>query len=783
MTSNSSDENIDIKQIIGGYLRFWKLILLTLSISIVIGFLYLTYTKQTYNVEATLLIKEDNPNGITDQLSAFEGLGLNLGGSTNKIENEIELLKSRSLYTSVVKDLRLNINYFDLNSIKEDEIFSRLPIKINLIKGDSSIYNINSSFEIRKISNSKFEITDELTNKKAVHTLGEKVKTSIGEILFIPTQYYFSNNFHILIKFTNFDKVIYDLHKSINVDLVNKESDVISLNTNCTNLDKGKEILKKIIEIHIKDAITDKNEISTNTLKFINERINFITQELTNVEETVSSFKSNNKIFDLASNANMFLENENDNEKLLSENIIQIQLTEFIIDHLKNNKSNELLPYNIGISNIAIDNLINNINNLILERNKLLTRSSDNNPVIINLENQISSLKGNLKESLNSHKNSLKISNKIFIKEKSFFERKLNSAPKQEKDFREIARQQQVKETLYLFLLQKREETAISEAVTVSNIKVIDQPYSDKKVTSPKKSIVLLISIILGLFIPITIIHVINLFDTKIHNKSQISQLGIPYIGDIPISENKNKLVVGKTERSGIAEAFRLLRTNINFLIPSSTKGAKSIFITSTLSNEGKSFIALNLAATLGLSGKKVALIGLDLRAPKLLQYINEKKSSGITSFIIDSKTTLQNICIQIPENENLTIIPSGPIPPNPAELLMSDRLNELFEDLKTKFDYLVVDTAPVGLVADSLLLNKYADLFIYVARANYLDKKLLNIPENLFDERKLKNMTLLLNCSDHKRSNGYGYTYGYGELSGYLSSSKKTWYQKIWKK
>ena len=201
------------------------------------------------------------------------------------------------------------------------------------------------------------------------------------------------------------------------------------------------------------------------------------------------------------------------------------------------------------------------------------------------------------------------------------------------------------------------------------------------------------------------------------------------------------------------------------------------------MSNEGKSFIALNLAATLGLSGKKVALIGLDLRAPKLLQYINEKKSSGITSFIIDSKTTLQDICIQIPENENLTIIPSGPIPPNPAELLMSDRLNELFEDLKTKFDYLVVDTAPVGLVADSLLLNKYADLFIYVARANYLDKKLLNIPENLFDERKLKNMTLLLNCSDHKRSNGYGYTYGYGELSGYLSSSKKTWYQKIWKK
>ena len=292
-----------------------------------------------------------------------------------------------------------------------------------------------------------------------------------------------------------------------------------------------------------------------------------------------------------------------------------------------------------------------------------------------------------------------------------------------------------------------------------------------------------IIAFILGLIIPIGIIYIINLFDTKIHNNSEILNLGIPYIGDIPITDSKSKLVVGLAERSSVAEAFRLLRTNVNFLIPSAKNSAKSIFITSTISNEGKSFIAINLAATLGLSGKKVALLGLDLRAPKILQYINEKKSIGITSFIVDSNISLNDISIKIPEIENLTIIPSGPIPPNPAELLMSDRLSDLFDQVKEQFDYIVVDTAPVGLVADSLLLNKYADMFIYVARANFLDKRLLNVAENLYDESKLKNMSILLNCSDYRRNYGYGYSYGYGEDSSYVAKREKSWFQKLMKK
>jgi tyrosine-protein kinase Etk/Wzc len=780
MSENTSIENENIKIILFKYLTHWKYILLSIALSITFAIIYLKFTEQSFKTTASLIVKDGSKNEISNQLAAFEGLGLNLGNSTNSVENEIQLLKSRSLISKVVQELKLNVNYFDLNTVNNKEIFNDKPINITFLNGDSTSFHKNGVIEIKSIDKSSFTLFDKDINK--TFKFGSIIKSSFGKIIITPNEN-FKKSFHLKITLAKFNQTVDLLNKKLIVEKQDKENSIILLSIVTTNINEGKAFLKELIKQHTKDAIIDKNEISKNTLDFINERITYITRELSDVEQDVSTFKSSNKIFDLAVNTTSFLESEKQNQKLLSENNIQLKLTEFISEHLKDAKSNELLPYNIGISNISIDNLISNINNIILERNKLLIRSSVNNPIVSNLEEQILNLKSNLKESLLSQKNSLKIQNRELSRESNILEQKLTSAPSQEKNFREFARQQQIKETLYLFLLQKREETAISQAVTVSNIKIIDEPYSDEKVTSPKKSLVFLLALFLGLFVPISIIYILDLFDTKIHNKSQISNLGIPYIGDIPISESKNKLVVGKSERSSVAEAFRLLRTNINFLIPTSKSSAKSIFITSTLSNEGKSFIALNLAATLGLSGKKVALIGLDLRAPKILQYINEKKSVGITSFIIDNNITLNDIQIQIRENENLTIIPSGPIPPNPAELLMSERLNELFDELKTKFDYLVVDTAPVGLVADSLLLNKYADLFIYVTRANYLDKRLLNIPENLFDEGKLKNMTLLLNCSDHKRSNGYGYTYGYGEGNGYMTKSKKSWLTKFWNK
>jgi capsular exopolysaccharide synthesis family protein len=780
MSENSSKENENFKIIFFKYLSHWKYILVSLVLSLSFAVIYLKFTQQSFKTTSSLIVKDGSKNEISDQLSAFEGLGLNLGNASSSVENEIQLLKSRSLISKVVQVLKLNVNYHDLNTVNNKELFSEKPINITFLNGDSTAYQKTGLIEIKSIDKSSFEILDD--NRKRTCRFGSTINSTFGDIIITPNEN-FLKPFYLKITLTKFNQTVDLLSQKLAVEKQNKENSIILLSIVTSNISEGKAFLQELINQHTKDAIIDKNEIAKNTLDFINERITYITRELTDVEQDVSSFKSSNKIFDLALNTSSFLESEKQNQKLLSENNIQLKLTEFISEHLKDAKSNELLPYNIGISNTAIDNLISNINNIILERNKLLIRSSSNNPIVSNLEEQILNLKSNLKESLTSQKNSLKIKNKELTREQNILQRKLTSAPSQEKDFREFARQQQIKETLYLFLLQKREETAISEAVTISNIKIIDPPYSDEKATSPKKSIVYIIALFLGLLIPIGIIYIINLFDTKIHNNSEISNLGIPYIGDIPITDSKNKLVVGLAERSSVAEAFRLLRTNVNFLIPSAKNSAKSIFITSTISNEGKSFIALNLAATIGLSGKKVALLGLDLRAPKILQYINEEKTIGITSFIVDSSISVKDISIKIPEIENLTIIPSGPIPPNPAELLMSDRLSDLFDEVKQQFDFIVVDTAPVGLVADSLLLNKYADMFIYVARANFLDKRLLNIAESLYEENKLKNMSILLNCSDYKRNYGYGYSYGYGDDSSYVAKREKTWFQKLLKK
>jgi tyrosine-protein kinase Etk/Wzc len=773
----------NLKEIIYPYIIHWKFFIISIILCLSIYVIYINYTKKLYKINTTLIINDEKENGLAGQISSFENLGLDFGGSSSSIDNELNLLSSRNLISKVVKNLNLNITYYNLQSTRKDELYENLPIKINFLDKQCTINNKIASITIKKINSSKFELIDEKYDKKGIFFFGEAINCSFGNIIITPTYFSKIKNYHIRIKLNKYDKVVTDLINSITIEKMDKESDILSLSTQSNNINKGKAILKELVELHIEETVDDKNQVSKNSLEFINERIEFITNELSDVESNVSSFKSENKIFDLTANASMFFENENENRKNLAENDIQLKLSEFILDHLKNSKNDDLIPYNIGISNEAIDELVRSVNNIIIEKNKLLVRSSEKNPIVQNLESQILSLKNNLKESLINQKTTLKIKSRELQKTNAILDKKLTSAPEQEKDFREFSRQQQIKETLYLFLLHKREETAISLAVGVSNIKLIDPPYSDGNIVSPKKQLLLLASILIGLIIPICIIYIIKLFDTKIHNNSEIINLGIPYIGDIPNTDSKTKLVVGLAERSSVAEAFRLLRTNVNFLIPSAKDSAKSIFITSTISNEGKSFIALNLAATLGLSGKKVALLGLDLRAPKILQYINEKKAIGITSFIVDSNISLNDISIKIPEIENLTIIPSGPIPPNPAELLMSDRLSYLFDEVKEQFDYIVVDTAPVGLVADSLLLNKYADMFIYVARANFLDKRLLNIAQNLHDESKLKNMSILLNCSDYKRNYGYAYSYGYGDDSSYIEKNEKSWFHKIWKK
>jgi len=771
---NTQEEKINLKEVILPYVYRWKWFVFSIIISLSFAFIYLYITKPKYDVTAKVLVKDDEKSGITSELSAFADLGSMMGGSISKIENEIEILKSRTIISQVASDLNLNVSFYDVSNFIKKEIYLDKIYTINFLDRNSLSYFKEGNFLITPKNNNQFEFKNLKSKSIEIHKFGNTFDSKFGEIIIFPNN--IKNIIPIEIHIKKLDKLIDALQKEIIIAPVNKESSAIQLSITIENIDKGKAILNTLIDKHTKSTVEDKNQVSKNTLNFINERLSFITDELSTVEQNVSTFKSSNKIFDLTANASIFLENESENEKILIENKTQLKLAEYIIDYINNHKKGDLLPSNMGITNHSVEKMIETINILQLERNKLIDYSSDRNPIIINLDNQIENLKRSLKESLLNQLKSLKIQNNELEQQNNLLENKLSEAPKQEKDFKEIYRQQQIKESLYLYLLQKREETAISLAVTVPNTKIIDEAYSNGETNSPKKRMIIIISLLIGVGITLSIIYIIKLLDTKLKNKQDILDLGLPLIGDIPLSKNKEKLIVKQLDRSSVTEAFRLLRTNINFL--SANSESKTIFITSTISKEGKSFTALNLSVAFGRSDKKVLLIGLDLRAPKLLDYLELGNKEGVSDYIVNSKIEWKNLILKINDAQKVDFLPSGTIPPNPAELLMSDRLAELFKEVKNNYDYIIVDTAPVGMVADTLLMNKFADILIYVARMNFLDKRLLNIPQSLYKENKFKNMTILLNGSDSENGYGYGYGYGYGDIT-----TKKTLIQRIFKK
>ena len=394
------------------------------------------------------------------------------------------------------------------------------------------------------------------------------------------------------------------------------------------------------------------------------------------------------------------------------------------------------------------------------------------NPIVVRLSDKINALRGNISESLNKLRTSLLAKSYGVNSQKGSIEGKISQIPKIEREYRGIFRQQQIKEELYLYLFKKREETAISLAATAPNSKVVDKAFSSPIPVSPKRGLVYMISFLLGVLIPVGIIYVLNLLDTKVKSRQDVDKLGIPFIGDVPHSDSNNELIKPDS-RTSSAEAIRIVRTNLEFILNNSSQDkAKTIFMTSTLPAEGKTFIAVNLAATIAISGRKVLLIGMDIRNPKLDEYLS-LPNNGVTNFLSSSNNSIDNYIVNQKGYEHFDILPAGIIPPNPAELLMGKKVADMFAELKESYDYIIVDTAPVSLVTDTLLISQFADAFIYVVRANYLDKTLLKVPETLYREKKLPNMSILLNDTDVTK--GYGYGYGYGQ-----STKQKPWYKKI---
>ena len=553
-----------------------------------------------------------------------------------------------------------------------------------------------------------------------------------------------------------------------------------------SNKKKGRDILDRLVEQYNQEAIDDKNLVAKNTADFISERLAIISRELDSVEIEKAVYKKGNKLTNIEAESEVFIEEISDSQKKILAVETQLELTKSIINYLTNpERKTDLLPANVGINNSNINSAISEYNKLVLERNRLLSNSTELNPLVIDLNENIRSQKANLLAALNNQRKNILITKKDLNRQQSKISSKISSIPQKEKDFRSILRQQEIKESLYLFLLKKREETSISLAVTAPVAKVLDSAYNSVRPVSPKRKIIYLAALLLGLLVPFGFIYVKDLLDTKVHSKAEVEKLtnGTSVMAELPAIKRGIDDTIQINDRTPLGESFRILRTNLNYFSKNKAKENKALrlFVTSTIKGEGKTFVSYNMCLSLAESGKRVLIIGADIRNPQLHRFEDTKmkKAVGLSEYLFDETLTFEEIKNSVVhDNRKVDVVFSGRIAPNPSELLSNGRLDNLIASVEGQYDYIVIDTAPTMLVTDTLLISKLADVTLYVVRAGYTDKRLLEYPKQLKKEKKIKGLAFVIN--DVKDNNlGYGtkYSYGYGE------HLNKKWYQKIFSK
>ena len=565
---------------------------------------------------------------------------------------------------------------------------------------------------------------------------------------------------------------------SLSIAPTSKTTSVAVISLKNSSLQRGQDFINQLLEMYNRNTNNDKNEIAQKTAEFIDERIGIISKELGSTEADLESFKRDAGITDLTSEAQIALAGNAEYEKKSVENRTQISLVNDLRKYLRSNEY-EVLPSNVGLQDAALIGAIERYNEMLVERKRLLRTSTENNPAIVNLDTSIRAMKANVQATLEGTLQGLMITKSNLDREASRYSRRISNAPGQERAYVSIARQQEIKAGLYLMLLQKREENAIALAATANNAKIIDEAIADDIPVSPKRSMIYLIALVLGVGIPVGIIYLVELTKFKIEGRADVEKLtSVPVVGDIPLTDEKNdkngSIAVFENKNNLMSETFRNIRTNLQFMLDNDQK---VILVTSTVSGEGKSFVSSNLAISLSLLGKKVVIVGLDIRKPGLNKVFNlSSKEKGITQYLANPEMDLMSLIQQSDVNKNLYILPGGTVPPNPTELLARDGLDKAIEILKKNFDYVILDTAPIGMVTDTLLIGRVADLSAYVCRTDYTHKAEYTLINELYHEKKLPNLCTIINGVDLKRRK-YGYYYGYGKYGMHYGYGKRYGY------
>ena len=761
------EENFDFKKEFFKYFHFWKYFVAAIGLFLVVAFLFLRYTSRVYTSTAKIKVLDKKESSL--ELPSAEDLFSN---SKINLENEIEVIKSYPILEQVVRNLKLTTSFVAIGDIMES-LELNAPFEFSSTISNDSIkkereYHLeltDQGLEITDYDNDdKTYLFKEFSTYKSSHDLPFELKNIDKEI--------WDENYEgFYITYQPINSVVASLKKDIIIESVGKESDIISLSLKSTNKEYAENIINELIKVFNEDGIKDRQLIHKRTIDFVNDRYAFLSLELDSIEIVKQLYKVDNNLVDLTANSAISLEQSFKSEESLFSIENQISVTNLLMATL-NNTDLELLPANIGIENAEINSLISDYNQTILERKKLILSAGSNNPSIRQMDNSISDSRSNIIFSLQNHLNQLNNLKEKFSKQYFEYDSRVSDLPEKEKILRSIERNQEIKEALYLFLLQKREESEVSYAVTEPSIKVVEYALTDNIPVSPKPKIIYLGAVLLGLLLPFGVLYLIFLFDTKIYSKDDLLELkiGAPIVAEIPeIEEQENKMITSSKERSVLAESFRVLTSNLNFILPKDSSVGKVIMNTSTVKGEGKTFSALNLAMTYSSFDKKVLLIGADLHNPQLHKYLNVEKSiTGLTNFLMDKNMNWESALLKPNSELNCDILLGGAIPPNPAQLLSNGNLDVLLEKAKSKYDYIIIDTPPSLLVSDTLTIAHLADVVLFVTRCNHSNKEVLNFIKDVINDEKIKNVALVLNGLGKMNAYGYGYGYKYSYNYGY---------------
>lgn len=761
MKAKNKSEFVEIGDIIVKYTKYWKWFLFSIFLALAVAVLYIKIVDPTYYISATIKLRtEEEGSKVASSLVKSFGLG-GIGGTEN-IEDEATIIASQSNMRDMIYSLGLYLNY-DLKKIPFDKsLYDDSPLVLEASKSIIDTLTERIKFEVDMKADKSVSVKvvadgDDIGEYKG--GLPANIQTSMGTFVLkqtdnIPP----SDNYRMDIVLWGLDYAAERYREKVGVGAPDNKSNLIYLSLKETNKKRGKDVLNKLVDQYNNDTKEEKNQEALNTDRFIQERITLLGSELSVLESQIEEFKRRNNLVNIDAESKSFIAKYQDLQERNTELEIQQDITSLLNKYILNPENRyELVPTNTGVPSNTME-AIRSYNAALLDRSNLLQNTNENNPVVVSLDKQIELLRENVKTSINNVQRDLSIRKQDWSGLAGEMQARMAEMPQKEREYIELQRQRQVKADLYVFLLTKKEETQLTLASTTPKAKIIDDAYSVWKPVAPKKKVVFGLALLLGIMIPIIVIYLIDVFKTKLLTKDELEEAThLPVLGEICLDRNNENIAVAEGVTTSTAELFRLVRTNIQFLMK---KEDKVILITSSVSGEGKSFFTVNLALSFSLiKNKKIVLVGLDIRNPKLAEYLSINRKDGITMYLASDDMKPDEIIIHRPDlHPNMYVVPAGPIPPNPGELLLSDRLEEFFAYLRENYDYIIVDTAPVGMVSDTFSLNRITDLSIYLFRANYTNKSYLKLAESIVDEEKLKNLTLVINGTTTKAAYGYGY-------------------------